>query len=214
MRSGGVAICLLSIVIATPVAADTLHFPPAPPGYFHPDLRRPSIHCPWARKELSAVSDTEAGWFAEYWLAAGEPSLYLQSRTQSSTKSYRFTWLPSFDAPVFVRVDELASGALRLTATRLTGAGGEHPGAIGGQVVRILTPPEQRQFRRALAQANNLDLPAINCDWGYDGALWIFEANDAGIYRYVKRWTPKGGFARSLGEVFLGLTGWSFRNVC
>lgn len=126
---------------------------------------------------------------------------------------YRFTWLRSFDKPIVVRIEQAKSGALLMTASRLSGMGGYVPGSVEARIVRGLSQDEANQFRRALSAANGLRLRAVSCRWGYDGAKWIFEGVDRRRYRYVQRWSPDQGSVRALGLVMLSFTGWEIEPV-
>ncbi len=100
-----------------------------------------------------------------------------------------------------------------MTATFLSGQGGYEPGKVEKRIQRTLTSSEGQQFRRALDAANGLRMPAVECNSGYDGAMWILEAAEDGKYRYVNRWSPKSGPANALGKVMLSFTGWHFQDV-
>ncbi|MBA4011637.1 MAG: hypothetical protein C0481_07195 [Phenylobacterium sp.] len=190
-----------------------------PQQYFAPELwSMTGAHC----EDLDppdtsgrALDDFEAGWYSGHLRAAGEPSLYLASRAAPTdgSRSYRFTWLPTFHAPVIIRVDELPDGRMRLTAKKLTGAGGYGPGRIGERVERMLSAAEVVELNRVLATGDALNLAPGGCRGGSDGSRWILEANDRGSYRYVNRWMPGAGPVRQTGMLLLSFTGWRFERV-
>lgn len=186
--------------------------PPRSTGYFPPSLREVSIACDDRGRtwRLPAMSEIEADWYPKHLLAADEPSLFEASQRAGASRlrTYRFTWLRTFHGPVIVRVERDAAGGTRLIAKRLSGHGGYEPGSVDALVERRLTRPEQVAFDRALAGANHLRLPPVDCRMGADGSRWIMEANDGGVYRYVNRWTPEDGAVRDLGDVLLRFTGW------
>lgn len=183
--------------------------------YIAPSLRTAAYTCDDGGHGFAAVDSSEADWFSSEWRAAEEPSLYEQSITPSGSiaKSYRFTWLRSFHAPVFVRVDEDAIGEMRLVAKRLSGRGGYKPGRIAATVSRALTMAEKDRLRQALTSANVAHLDPINCAIGTDGAQWIFEVRDGASYRFVNRWSPPSGPVRQLGELLVSFTGWKIEPV-
>lgn len=182
-------------------------------GYFPASLMRTNYTCR-ETGNLPILDDWKVAWYSGRLAAAGEPSL-LEAVKQEAPKLdvYRFTWLRSFDKPIVIRIEQAKSGALLMTATRLSGIGGYVPGSVEARIVKDLSQDEARQFRRALSAANGLRLKAVSCRWGYDGAQWIFEGVDRGRYRYVQRWTPDRGSMRALGLVMLSFTGWEIEPV-
>jgi hypothetical protein len=187
----------------------------AGPDYFPKSFFEPSVSCPGTSNKVVVINEVESGWYPKHWQAAGEPSLYAQSLSPapSVAKTWRFTWLRSFHPPVMVRIDVGPDGRMHLTAKQLSGAGGYAPGRIAKQVHRDLTQDEQSKLVAMLDRTRVLDLPPIDCQLGMDGARWIFEASEAGSYRYVNQWSPKDGPAREAGLAFLALTGWTFDKV-
>lgn len=191
------------------------NYPVARIDYFPPSLGEPSMRCKYRAGELDPVMDDfERRWYSGQLAAAGEPSLFLESRTRTAgAKRLRFTWLPSFHHSVMVRIDTAPSGEARLLAVRLSGAGGYAPGTPAERVERNLTPEEARKLEAALKQGRLFELPPKICDGGADGAEWIFEAVDAAGYHYLDRWTPRKGPARKIGLLLLSLTGWRFEMI-
>lgn len=184
-------------------------------GYFPASLSQTNYTC--RDRDIGTrpiLEEWEAGWYSSHLSAAGEPSL-LEAVNQEAPRQdiYRFTWLRSFDKPIVVRIEQAKSGALLMTASRLSGMGGYVPGSVEARIVRGLSQDEANQFRRALSAANGLRLRAVSCRWGYDGAKWIFEGVDRRRYRYVQRWSPDQGSVRALGLVMLSFTGWEIEPV-
>jgi hypothetical protein len=185
-------------------------------AYQPPSLRNTWYTCDWGapgQPTIHKISVTDADretWYATMWRAAHEPSLYMASRSQAggSLRTYRFTWLRSFHAPVVVRIDAAPDGALHLVATRMTGEGGYGPGSVAARIERPLTAREADAFAQKLQATHAFELPPVDCHSGVDGAQWILEANDHGTYRYVDRWTPETGPVRDVGLLMLGFTGW------
>jgi hypothetical protein len=180
-----------------------------PNGYFPTALTRTMYKCGAFPKAIPLLSPPEAAWYSQALAAAGEPSLIpTLTPDKTAVNVYRFTWLRSFDKPIVVRIQEGTGGTLLMTASRLSGRGGDELGKVESRMVRKLTASEARQFVFALNGTNRLKLKAVSCDSGYDGAQWIFEAVDKGAYRYVNRWSPKTGSVRALGTSMLKFTGW------
>ena len=189
----------------------------AGPDYFPKSFLEPSVTCPGFPTKQVVLNEVEAGWFPRHWQAADEPSLYAQSlsHTPSVARTYRFTWLRSFDPPVVVRIDVGADGRMRLVAKQLSGAGGYAPGRIAKQVRRDLSASEQARIAAVLDRTHVLESPPIACstEINLDGAQWIFESSEPGSYRFVNRWSPGDGPVREAGLAFLNLTGWGFDKV-
>ena len=179
--------------------------------YFPPWLREAWIQCEGAGPHRVA----DPGGYPYLWMKAGEPSLAeaSQSRGAKQVRSYRLTWLRTFHAPMIVRVEQPADGQMTVIAKRLSGRAGYYPGLVDATMQRPLTRDEQVRFNQALTAANHLNLAPADCRLGVDGSQWVFEANDQGTYRYVKRWTPEAGAVREFGEVLLGFTGWKLGPV-
>src|SRR5687768_4530953 len=77
------------------------------PAYFPASLGEPAIRCPAAdpARLQPLLSDFERDWYSRQLAAAGEPSLYLASRSAPGPATLRFTWLRTFHAPVFIRIE-------------------------------------------------------------------------------------------------------------
>ena len=164
---------------------------------------------------VPVLSEFEVSWYSKFLNAAGEPSLYRESldRTKHATKTYRFTWLRSFHAPIIIRVDETASGEMHLIAKRLSRRGGYEPGYIDAVVRRSLSSSERDKLRRLLVADNVVGLASTDCTIGSDGAEWILEARTGEAYNFVSQFMPQDGPIREVGLFLLGLTGWKITNV-
>lgn len=186
-------------------------------AYFPDSFYEPSVQCDELEGGLQPVlSIVEKRWYPRQLDAAGEPSLYLASQADrpDGQQSLRFTWLPTFQHPVFVRVESLPDGRQKLIATRLSGAGGYAPGTVKDRIERLLTATESRRLGKMLERTRLSELPPTLCaDGGTDGSQWIFESVDSRGYHFVNRWTPRKGEVRKLGLLLLSLTGWTFESV-
>ncbi len=144
-------------------------------GYFPAGMTRQTFKCAEHRKANPILSPLKVDWYSRQLAAAGERSLVSMAAGEKSAENvYRFTWLRSFDKPVFIRIQEIAPGAFQMTASRLSGTGGYEPGTVEVRIERKLSDAEAKRFLRALAAANRLRLKAVDCRRGYDGAEWIF----------------------------------------
>lgn len=186
-------------------------------AYFAPNLARPTEDCGpgLASKRFPILSDFENEWFSQHLRAAGEPSLYLPTiRTAKTLQStIRFTWLRTFDPPVIVRIERLNTAEPVLIAKQLSGAGGYDPGKVIRVTTRPLSRNEAKTFKALFARVNIFTQPAQVCEFGMDGAEWIFEGAHGAHYHFTKRWTPEKGVERELGLALLRLTGWKFKVI-
>lgn len=150
-------------------------------------------------------------WYSQHLTAMGEPSLV--DVASGGGTAVRFLWLRSFHQPIAVRV-QATEDAMRLVATRLSGAGGYEPGIVESRTERVLTAQEWRRLEEALAEAVFDTTPATRATLGADGAQWIVERAQDGCYRMVERWSPEPAGAdaafRSACEAFLALAGEQF----
>lgn len=180
--------------------------------YFPLELQKPAIECQFGQRatKLPLLSDFEDKWFSKHLSAAEEPSLFEQSLRLpiDVVTSYRFIWLPSFHAPIMVRIDQRRDGTMILTAKRLTGQGGYDPGHIGSTTTRRLTAKESEDIRQMFAASDLIAFKTNPCDLGADGAVWLVETRVGGQYRIVKQWSPQNGPVRRTGMALLSLTGW------
>ncbi|WP_420479008.1 hypothetical protein [Brevundimonas sp. FT23028] len=156
------------------------------------------------QREMSRVTD----WYGGHLRAAGETPLF-----RSTGSSLRFTWLRSFDAPVVIRLETGADGAVTMTATELSGRGGYEPGSVARRIERRLTAGEVTALARMMAQSGVLKQTAATCDIGLDGAGWAVESAGADGYRFIERQSPADGPVRTFGLHLIGLTGWTYDRV-
>lgn len=184
--------------------------------YFPPYLMEPTVPCDFGNgvRKLAVISEIEADWYPEHLSAAGEPSVYRMASTvgTSGDRTLRFTWLRTFDAPVFVRVEHRA-GTSRLVAKQLSGAGRYKPGTVVRTVERMLSPDEVVKLERVVSGASLTSMAPADCPGGTDGSQWIIETADQQGYRFVQRWSPENGPLRDLGLALLKLSGWNFKDI-
>lgn len=176
-------------------------------AYFPRSMYETTMTCAlWRRpSQRKLMDDFRADWYGGQLRAAGEAPIF-----GNRTPTLRFTWLRTFHAPVMVRLDTAADGAVRMTATELSGKGGYEPGGVARRIERPLTPEEGAALTRVVEAADLADLEPMECDPGFDGAQWIVESAGPGGYRLVERWSPEDGAVRDLGLHLLGLTGWTY----
>ena len=177
-------------------------------GYFPAEFAKPTLDCGTPSGLLPLIGDIEQDWYPKQWQAAHEPSFY--ELTQCGTPpefALRFSYIPSFDPSVFIRVQSDGDG-LSLIAKQLTGAGGYDPGALGWSKKMQLTERQASELQQILASQALFEEPPATCEMGFDGSQWIFEMVDENGYRMAKRWSPSDGAAHNLGRFLIELSGW------
>ena len=132
------------------------------------------------------IADRE-GWYGEHLVVLGGQPLCASST--ASSEVYRFTWLPSFDHSVVVRVERKGEQYV-LEAKTETGAGGYDPGQLSRSTVMTLTDPERTAFARLLEAWQFWEQTTKDRSLGFDGSQWILEGVAEGRYHVVDRWSP------------------------
>lgn len=118
----------------------------------------------------------------------------LKKYSDSTEEIYRLVLLPTFDAPVIIRV--WCSGNEQfLTTKKLSGQGGfglEKFGKLSSEKTQPLTENEWKTFTDLLNQAFFFDLPTLDKNELIveDGALWVLEGIQGEIFHDVHRITP------------------------
>jgi hypothetical protein len=187
----------ISIAIVLIVAAAWAVAAASQKGYFPPGSLDP----------VSTRSDSfQNHWYSKHLEAMAEPVL----EASASSRTYRFTWLRTFHHPVAVRITS-AGEHCTLFATELNGAGGYDPGKILRKKTVALTPKQCEKIEALINSNGYWSLPPHEDTAGLDGSEWIVEGATT-QYRVVSRWTPESGPIRSIGEHFLGLTGWRYKS--
>lgn len=124
--------------------------------------------------------------------------LPLAKLPDSIDESYRLTLLPTFDAPVIVRI--WRSGDDRFLVTKkLSGQGGfgiKEFGKLSYEKTQSLTEGEWITFIKFLDQAFFWDMPPIDGNQLFveDGAEWVIEGAKGEMFHEVHRITPSPEF--------------------
>lgn len=159
------------------------------------------------RAARAAFERHRRGWYSPHQEAAGEPSLVEAARDDPRREAYRFSWLRSFHAPVFVRVEMSRDGTAVVIATVLTGAGGYQPGEIRTSAVTKLSRRRTDEFRAALRKADFWAMPEDGPpEVGLDGSEWKIEGIAGGRHHVVDRWCGQPDLVE-LGRAFLRMGG-------
>lgn len=190
-------------------AALESYFPDGFPEQLQPDS------CGVDRPRLIEV---ETEWFPRQWNAACEPPLENAFGSKNESKfTFRFSFLPSFDSSLFMRLETHGQGQT-LIVKQMTGSGGYDPGIIGRSKQIELTDNEVAAIRDSLAHIfaardakiaeARLEGPKDTCFETFDGTTWIFETVQDGQYDLVQATSPKEGPLFDLGLMLLTRTGW------
>jgi len=136
---------------------------------------------------------------------AKEPGLCQQPLTEHMHR-YRFLWVPTFDHPVFMRVDIQPDGTGTLRVRRWSGQGGYGWGKVQAGTTRDLSRDEQVDLLFTLADIGFWTLPArIEDDptlLFLDATQWVIEGVRDGKCHVVTRYgSPLTGI---VDEYFLG----------
>ncbi len=179
-------------------------------AYFPQSLHEATVSCDFGGRptRMQVITDHRANWYGRHLRAAGELPIF-----DRPTPTLRFTWLRTFHAPVVIRLDTTAEGAVLMTATELSGQGGYEPGGVARRVERRLSDVEGAALAEVLAETDALSQAPTECGLGMDGARWILESAGPGGYRFVDRWTPHEGAVRVLGLHLIELTGWTYAST-
>jgi hypothetical protein len=197
-------VALGAAIISAPTRGDLA-------SYFPPETFTTAVNCAAAGQTAPPpMDDFRAEWYGKIWRAADEPSLYVQAHDTSrpARRTFRFTLIPTFKAPIVVRLDERPDGRMAMTAKRLSGQGGYDPGQLAGKIERVLTHAETSAVLRVLEDSRIMTVSSGDCAWGLDGTQWIFEGVETGRVHFVDRWSPEHGPVHDVGATFLALTGW------
>lgn len=142
-------------------------------------------------------------WYSSQLRALQEPSLLPLAKT-SSSESYRFLWLRSFNHPVAIRLDPKSDGTSVLTTKVANGSGGFRPGVLTENTSKVLTKEQTQKCLSRVAKLNFWTAPnSVDDQKGTDGSQWIIEGVKGGQYHVVDRWMPREGIARELGMMLV-----------
>ncbi len=154
-----------------------------------------------------SLNDFEIGMHSSYLRAMGEPSL----SCGTTDNTYRFTWLRSFHNPISVRVTQNGHRFI-MVATELSNTDGNGPRKVARQKKVILTSTQFLKIQEAIKETKFWGLRTNDNKMGTDGSTWILEASESKRYHFVTRWSPERGPVRSIGMLFIQVTGWNFAN--
>lgn len=152
------------------------------------------------------LDDFSRRWFSRALGRMVEPSLTCKA---PSADTYRLLMLPTWGAPVAVRVT-LTSTTAEVAAKRLSGNGGYDPGTLLGDTTSSLSPTDAARFKSAVADSAFWSTPTSDLDnllRVRDGTAWVIEGRSGDRYHVVFRGSPEAGKFDQLCLVLLRMTG-------
>lgn len=116
-----------------------------------------------------------------------EPNLY-KSITDKADKTYRFTWLRSFDIPVVIRIDK-KQNIFSLTCKALFDNKVYSPNEFTWNFTKKISMPQWITFEYLLKKMDFQHQPTDLSDNGecMDGAVWVLESKSVNGYHCVYR---------------------------
>lgn len=154
------------------------------------------------------ISSFEAAWYAKVWVAANEPPL-ATTQLSSALPVWRFTVIPTWTAPLSFRISKQVDGTYHLVAKRLSGQGGYDVGRLKDQVVKTLSPDEQRRFVQEIAlAAGEAACPQDEGIVVMDGTKLILETKVGGTYTVGQRESLPEEPMLALSHLLEGFAGW------
>jgi hypothetical protein len=143
--------------------------------------------------------------YAELLMLLKEPPLCCASA--ALTRTFRFTWLRTFDHPIVFRLEEQVGGPWLLYTKIADGASGYDWGSLKTDEKRVVPTAKAQALVARLEKGSEFwSLPVREDRYGLDGARWIIEARSGDAYHYVDRWSPEKGAVRDIGLGFLALS--------
>jgi hypothetical protein len=162
--------------------------------------------------------------YARRLMALGEESLCCGENPAKQV--VRFTWLRTFHQPVVIKMERLQDDSWTLRTKVASGAAGFDPGSVIIDETRTLAKDEVASVQSKLARGSAFwsipsteSLTRVREDGttvivvSTDGARWVIEVRDVEAYHYVDRNSPKSGFVRDLGLMFISLSKREFGTV-
>jgi hypothetical protein len=127
--------------------------------------------------------------YSKFLQAVNEPELCTKPTTER-IHSYRVLWLPTWDHPVFVRIEVQEDGTATLHVKTLSGQGGYGLGSLQTDITRKLSFDEEGDLFGTLADIDFWHLPTRVEDSDkmvLDGVIWVIEGVRDGNCHLVGR---------------------------
>lgn len=147
-------------------------------------------------------------WFSRELSALKEKPLWPPS--SENERTYRITVLLAFSAPESVTLQVIGdgSGLLNVRATD------RHRGLLAIDNATTISVKKAAAFTASLNRLQFWQLPTESPQLGFDGAEWILEGVQDGVYHVVVRWCPGKTPIGEVGRNLLDLAGHSSRGAC
>jgi hypothetical protein len=145
----------------------------------------------------ASLDDFVRRWFSKSLQRMGEPSFICEA---PSADTYRLLMLPTWGAPVGVRVTLLSTTA-DVVVKRLSGNGGYDPGTLLAAKTSSLSVDDAARFRNTVADSAFWSIPTNDLDnllRVRDGTEWVMEGRSGNRYHVVFRGSPEAGKFREL----------------
>jgi tetratricopeptide (TPR) repeat protein len=150
------------------------------------------------------IDDFCNGWYSGHLRAMGKEALLQLAQDTNVEEAYRFTYLPTFDSPLTVRIWSIPNQEppLQVVVKMGGGRGGYETGSLQKEICRTVTLKDWRDLLDSIEQ--NFWTPS---SWkknrGCDGSEWIFEGyRVGGLYKVLTAWCGANNFALVLGNSF------------
>jgi hypothetical protein len=156
----------------------------------------------------SRAGDFQVHWYSSELYALKEKPLW--PPTSEDERTYRITVLPAFSVPVSatLKVMDNGSGNVNLRETD------RHRRLLAVDNAKAISAKQAADFTALLNRVQFWQLPTESPQRGFDGAEWILEGVQDGIYHVVVRWCPgKAPFGEAARKLF-DLAGRSFTGGC
>jgi hypothetical protein len=141
--------------------------------------------------QSKGVSGFENHWYSKHLTAMDEPLLANLSLRDRDAIIYRWLWLPSFNHPVYVRIDRSHGGA-RLHLIVLSGLGGYGPGHVAIEKSIPLHRDEWERIAQKLNEMGYWSMPTHEKrNFGVqDATHLVWEGVGPGNYHVIVREYP------------------------
>ena len=167
-----IAVLLLLTVQTAIVAAKEIYFPPG------------------SLSDRADVQNFIENWYSKHLRSMGEVPVY---PAVADLHLYRLTWLRTFHHPLVFRLEIRSNGTAMLYTKMTNGKGGYAPGKLIPTEEKHLTKLQVDKLLKGLNSMRFWTAPSLDENHGLDGARWILEGVNNGLYHVIDRWSPQQG---------------------
>lgn len=172
-----------------------------------PDISIPenNIGCDYVDTFQCNISENDKKFWEEKTLSKFKEKLLTDDKSE---ESYRLVLLPTFDAPIAIRISQFHNQKI-LKIKKLSGEGGfglEKFGKLSYEKTKILTDEEWNNATNLLEQMSFWNTSSLSDEIPVtDGATWVLEGKNKDISHQVERITPDDKF-KAICSYFLKLS--------